>query len=178
MIEIAQLHSDELKKKFHKTWFDDKYKYFHADTHYSEIEIDKDTWDRHQFVSLYAGYVRGYIGYCINRRTNNVDGLAVINFEDCNTTFSLDLGDIIIDIFERYKFNKLNFSVIVGNPIEASYDKLIEKYGGRVVGYFEKHAKLIDGKYYDEKFYEITAENYFKSKDKEDSNEKDIVITI
>lgn len=171
MIEIAQLHVDELKKKFHETWFDDKYKYFHGDTHYSEIDIDKDTWNKHQFVSLYGGHVSGYIGYCINRRTNNVDGLAAINFKDHRTAFGLDLGDVVVDIFEKYKFNKLNFSVIVGNPIENSYDRLIEKYGGRVVGVFEKHAKLIDGEYYDEKFYEITAENYFKSKEKEMSEQ-------
>lgn len=164
MLDIAQLHTDVLKEKFHETWFDDKYKYFHADTFYSEIEIDKDTWNKHQFVSLYDGYVIGYIGYGINRRTNNVDGLAAINFSN-HKTFGIDLGNVVFDIFEKYKFNKLNFSVIIGNPIEKSYDKLMHKYGGRVVGIFEKHAKLIDGEYYDEKFYEITADNYFKSKE-------------
>ena len=168
MIEIAQLHKDELTNKFHKTWFVDKYKYYHADTFYSEFKVDEDTWNKHQFASIYAGFVRGYIGYCINRRTNNVDGLCAINFDGEHPgVFGQDLGNVVIDIFERYKFNKLNFSVIVGNPIEKSYDKLIEKYGGRVVGYFEKHVKLIDGEYYDEKFYEIMAGNYFKSKEKE-----------
>lgn len=164
MLEIAQLHTDELKKKFHETWFDDRYKYYHADNHYSDFKADEDTWNKHQFVSLYGGTIKGYIGYCINRRTNNVSGLAAINFSDHRTTFGLDLGDVVIDIFEKYKFNKLNFSVIIGNPIEYSYDKLIERYGGRVVGVFEKEVKLIDGEYYDEKHYEITAENYFKKK--------------
>lgn len=167
MIEIAQLHIDELKKKFHETWFVDKYKYYHADTFYSEFKVAEETWNCHQFVSIYNGEVCGYIEYGINRRTNNVDGLAAINFDDYLKTFGIDLGDVVIDIFEKYKFNKINFSVIVGNPIEKSYDKLIEKYGGRVVGYFEKHVKLIDGNYYDEKHYEIMAENYFKSKEKE-----------
>lgn len=167
MIDIAQLYADELTKKFHETWFKDHYKYFYCEPFYSEFEIMKDTWNRHQFVSLYDNdEICGYIEYSINRRTNNVYDLAAINFEGLKT-FGIDLGDVVVDIFEKYKFNKLNFSVIVGNPIEKSYDKLIEKYGGRVVGYFEKHVKLIDGKYYDEKHYEIMAENYFKSKEKE-----------
>lgn len=172
MLEIAQLHEDELKKLFHDTWFRNKYKFYHADTFYSNFKVDEDTWCRHQFVSVYTSKydvgdseVIGYIEYNINRRTNNVHSLAAINFSDLKT-FGIDLGEVVTDIFEKYKFNKLNFSVIVGNPIEESYDKLIEKYGGRIVGYFEKEVKLIDGAYYDEKLYEITADAYFMSKEK------------
>lgn len=175
MLEVAQLHESELKDNFHRTWFKDKYKYYYADTFCSEFKVESNTWDRHQFVSLqHSKYdsgeiadteVIGYIEYDINRRTNNVHSLAAINFSNYKT-FGIDLGDSVCDIFEKFKFNKLNFSVIVGNPIEQSYDKLIEKYGGRIVGYFEKEVKLIDGEYYNEKLYEITAENYFKSKEK------------
>lgn len=171
MLEIAQLHESELKEKFHHTWFKDKYKYYYADTFCSEFKVEPDTWNKHQFVSLYHNdydpediEVIGYIEYDINRRTNNVHSLAAINFSDYKT-FGVDLGRAVCDIFEKFKFNKLNFSVVVGNPIEQSYDKLVEKYGGRIVGYFEKEVKLIDGKYCDEKLYEITAENYFKSKE-------------
>ena len=42
------------------------------------------------------------------------------------------------DIFERFGFRKLVFSVAVGNPIEKSYDKMMERYGGRVVGIFKE----------------------------------------
>jgi hypothetical protein len=53
---------------------------------------------------------------------------------------------------------------VIGNPIEKSYDKLIHKYGGRVVGTYKQHTKLIDNKLYDEKFYEIFRDDYIKNK--------------
>lgn len=67
--------------------------------------------------------------------------------------------------FDKFKFRKLTFSVIVGNPIEKSYDKMINKYGGRVVSIYSDETKLIDGEYYDVKLYEITRNNYLKTKD-------------
>lgn len=33
---------------------------------------------------------------------------------------ALDLGKAMKDIFEKFAFNKLKFSVVVGNPIEGS----------------------------------------------------------
>ena len=59
---------------------------------------------------------------------------------------------------------KLNFSVVVGNPIEKSYDKLIKRYGGRIVGTREKETTLVDGNLYDVKMYELFREDYLKSK--------------
>ncbi len=90
-------------------------------------------------------------------------GLGVINFSDNKIVFGMDLGQALNDIFEKYKFRKLKFSVFIGNPIEKSYDKMIEKYGGRIVGYYKEETRLIDGEYYDEKLYEITREEYLKS---------------
>ena len=42
-------------------------------------------------------------------------------------------------------------------------DKMINKYGGRIVGIYRQEAKLIDGEYYDLKMYEILASEYFKT---------------
>jgi hypothetical protein len=67
----------------------------------------------------------------------------------------------IKDIFEKYRFNKLNFTVARGNPIEKTYDKLIKRYNGRIVGILEQEARLIDGRLYDVKEYELLADRYF-----------------
>ena len=64
-------------------------------------------------------------------------------------------------MFKRYGFQKLNFTVTVGNPIEKTYDKLVNRYGGRVVGVRRMDVKLMDGKLYDVKEYEILASDYF-----------------
>ena len=100
----------------------------------------------------------------MNRQTYSCYAVGIINFSEYKTIFGLDVGQALIDLFVKFKFNKLKFSVIVGNPIAKSYDKMIQKYGGRIVGIYEKETRLIDGEYYDEKIYEILRENYLKSK--------------
>lgn len=90
--------------------------------------------------------------------------LGVINFSDNKIIFGMDLGQTLMDIFEKFKFRKLRFSVIVGNPIEKSYDKMVSKYGGRIVGTYYKEQKLIDGEIYDQKLYEILREDYMEAK--------------
>ena len=48
----------------------------------------------------------------------------------------------ISDIFERFNFRKLSCAVVIGNPIEKTYDKLVPKYGGRIVGLEKEEVKL------------------------------------
>jgi hypothetical protein len=50
-------------------------------------------------------------------------------------------------------------SNVVGNPAERMYDKFIEKYNGRVVGIKKNEVKLVDGKFYGLKLYEIIFNN-------------------
>ena len=44
--------------------------------------------------------------------------------------------------------------------IEKTYDKMVKKYGGNIIGIKRDEAKLIDGKFYDLKLYEILADEY------------------
>lgn len=163
MLEPAIKYRDQIDIVQYDIWFNDKYKYFNSGTYYGTMQIDDNTWDKHQFVSVLNGSVIGYIEYNISREENHVRSLAIINFTDNKVTFGKDLSQALKDIFEKYNFRKLNFSVVVGNPIEKSYDKMIKKYGGRIVGTYKENCKLIDGKYYDEKLYEILASEYFNA---------------
>ena len=169
MLEPAIKYKEQLQKLYYNIWFDDKYKYYNCDTYYQTLEINNDTWNSHQFVSVYNGEVIGYISYDVIRAINGVNSLAIINFTDNKAVFGLDIGHALKDIFEKYKFRKLNFSVVIGNPIEKSYDKMIKKYGGRIVGVYKDHVKLLDGEYYDYKTYEILSSEYFATIHKEKS---------
>lgn len=71
---------------------------------------------------------------------------------------------VIDDLFMTFKFRKLRFSVEVGNPIEPSYDRMVEKYGGRICGLFKAENKLFDGTITDRKWYEIMREDYISSR--------------
>lgn len=161
MLEPAIKYKDELEKLQYGIWFDDKYKYWNCDVYYDTLQIDTSTWNKHQFVSVVNGEVIGYIAYNIARADNSAHSLSIMNFSDNKAAFGMDLGRALKDIFEKYKFRKLNFTVVVGNPIEKSYDKMIKKYGGRIVGTYKADVKLIDGEYYDKKSYEILSDEYF-----------------
>ena len=80
--------------------------------------------------------------------------------------FGKDLLKAIQDIFERFNFHKLTFSVVIGNPAEKSYDRLCAKYGGRILCIQKEETKLEDNKYYDVKRYEIMREDYMKARNK------------
>lgn len=168
MLDIALNHTEQVKQKFRSTWLDDRYKYYNYSNYHDEWQPVESTWVDHQFVSLKDGEVIGYIGYRIDRAGGDlVYDLNIINFEkEPSMTFSSDLGKALRNIFEKYRFRKLCFSVVVGNPIEKSYDKICFKYGGRVVGIRKAQTRLVDNLYYDEKLYEILIEDYEKARAK------------
>lgn len=161
MIDIAIRHTEELVDKFRATWFEDKYKYWNFTNYYEDWKPGENTWNNHEYVILNSSNeIVGFIGYEINRANEYVTGLNIINFTDDCILFGVNVMRVIQDIFEKFHFRKLCFSVVVGNPIEPKYDCLVDKFGGRVVGIQEKHVRLMDGKWYDVKMYEILEENY------------------
>lgn len=168
MLKPAILYSDDLIHKFRKVWFEDKYKFWNNTSYFDDWNPSDTTWTNHQFASVDDNIVIGYIGYSIDRADGDiVNNLNIINFENKpSTTFAADMKQAITDIFEKYNFRKLNFTVVIGNPVEKHYDRLIKRYGGRIVGVRKQNCRLIDGKYYDEKLYEIMRDDYFKSRGK------------
>lgn len=165
MIDIALKYADDLKKLYISTWNNEKYKYYNYRSFYELPKFAESTWDGHDFVSINKnGDIVGAIGYAINRPTESVCGLGILNFTDDKITFGRDVLQAIKDIFEKYNFRKLSCCVVIGNPIEKTYDRLIAKYGGRIIGIEKEETKLCDNKYYDVKRYEILREDYMKTK--------------
>lgn len=166
MLDVAIRYQDQLIDKFRSVWMKERYKFWTGTSYFDDWQPINSTWADHQFVSIRNGEVIGYIGYEINRADGDVvHNLNIINFEaEPSMTFAMDLGQALMDIFEKHNFRKLNFYVIVGNPAEKAYDKMIKKYGGRVVGCRRENTRLFDGKYYDEKLYEVMRDDYFNAK--------------
>lgn len=162
MLAFAQDYKEELIKRERETWDDKKYWYYNASSYMRPIELDKDTWDRIQLVSLNgSGEVIGYLGYSMYREARYVSSLWIVNFTD-DKSFGIDVMQMFKDIFEKYRYRKIVFSVIIGNPIEQKYDRLVEHYGGRIVGVHKEHVMLPDGRLYDEKVYEIFRTDYLE----------------
>lgn len=168
MLDIAQKYEQQLKLKFADIAYDMKYKFVH-EGYSEEYKPQSSTWNKHEFVSILEGEVIGYISYYINRNDYSVSGLYATNFSDSKGAFGMDLGRAIINVFTKYNFRKLKFGVFVGNPIEGTYDKMVDKYGGRIIGIEKEASRLLDGRFYDSKTYEIFREDFlrnFKNKSK------------
>ena len=164
MLKPAILYSDELKNKLRETWYIDKYKYYNYSSYFCDIEIAKDTWNCQQFVSIDAdNNILGYISYNVVRQTNSVEEFGIISFTDNSIMFGRDLHQAILDIFLKFNYNKLSFMVVIGNPIEKYYDKIIKKCGGRIVGIKLQEVKLMDNKIYDVKMYEILRKEFINN---------------
>ena len=170
MLKPALLYQTQLSEKFISTWYDEKYKYYH-DCWHENIKIDDNDWNRHQFVSVDKNNeVIGYIGYNVDRTKNSCDGLGAINFSNDTITFGKDLATILDNIFTKFNFRKLIFSVVIGNPIEKQYDKLIKKYNGRIVGIYKQDAVTLNGEFCDRKTYEIMQKDYLEARHKRNNH--------
>jgi len=170
MLDSARKYEDKLKQLFLDVDFDLFYKYSDLSVYRETFKLPESTWETNHFVSVYNGSVLGMIRYSINRLTNVVQSLYIIRFggkkskDDPNGyIFGKDIITAIKDIFEKFNFNKIIFCVVIGNPIEKTYDRLIKRYNGRIVGIRKQDARLIDNKLYDVKEYEILANDYFNS---------------
>lgn len=163
MLDLAIKYKRELQEKYLRLSSNyDRYKYLIATNWINyELKIDNNDWDKLQYVSVNSqNEVIGFFECKINRIVYYAYDLIAISFEEKpNFIFSKDLKEFIIDIiFMKHKFNKLRFTCVVGNPIEKSYDRLILKYGGRIVGVYEKEVRLVDNSICDLKLYEITRD--------------------
>ena len=165
MLDNARKYREELKEKLIDIWYDDKYKYYFSTNWRREHEISIDDWENMHYVSLDKdNNIIGYISYSINRNTNSIYDFGAINFSENKIIFGIDLYKVIDDIFCKFNMERIEFNVICGNPIEKSYDKMVAKYGGRIVGVRRKVTKLVDNQMYDDKIYEILKEDYLNSK--------------
>lgn len=165
MIEAAILHTDELNRLVGKTAYDDKYKYVNSGWISLTYKTKEDNWQGNEFVSVNKhGRVIGLIAYEIDRQSYKANNFIMMNFTNDRVTFGKDLLQVIMDIFLKFRFNKMNFKVHCGNPVEKSYDKLVARLGGRISGFYEDEVKLTDGTYCNSKSYEITLKNFLNSK--------------
>lgn len=168
MLDNAFKYEEEVRMKLLDTWYDDKYKFYHASSYHEVYSLSAERegdWDSRRFVSVDSrGDIIGLIHYWIAQHSEKVSGLGAINFSDNRITFGVDLMKVVDEIFCKYNFRKIEFCVIIGNPIEASYDRMVERYGGCITGIRHKSCKLIDNQYYDEKTYEIFREDYIDAK--------------
>lgn len=161
MLQLAYKHKDSLHKEYLRIIDDDRYKWLFTEGYLSfAFDIKNDTWNSLEMVSVAdTGMILGYLLAKIDRSIYSVSSLFIINFYQRNLIFSKDFHQFLFELFLKHKFNKINFSMIMGNPIEPQYDRIVKKYGGRIIG-VKKNDVMIHGSLYDLKLYEILRSEF------------------
>ena len=157
MLKPAYPFKEKLQKKYNEILFQDKYKYFNCEIYWEyEFKLSPDSWTSLEMVSVDSkGNVIGFFRAAISRSADKVSNLGVANFYEANPVFARDLKQFILDLLFKYNFRKIEWSVVIGNPAEQIYDRVITKYGGNITGVHKETVRMQDGKYYDMKGYEI-----------------------
>lgn len=140
MLKLAYPYREELNKKYQEIIFNEKYK-FHTTRSYLTytIELEDMAWTKLQLVSVNENNdIIGYLCATIDREANHVTELYIINFYDINIIFSQDLKQFIHDLFVKYNFRKINWSVIIGNSIEKMYDKYAQNMEEELLEFLKK----------------------------------------
>lgn len=160
MLKLAQPYSSQIEQaKIKIIENEEQYKFVNIYSYWysSFLKLPESDWDEIIRVSFAEDKVLGLFKAIVERDTNHVSSLMIINFnlKKISFTFIKDLENFIKYLLKYKKFKKISFTVVVGNPAERMYDKFIEKYNGRIVGIKKNEVKLVDGKFYDLKLYEI-----------------------
>ena len=162
MLDFAYKYKAKLDEIYlNKVVGNDFYKYF-TDSDYiqftSRLGEDNTEWNKIERVSIFNNEILGYIGCDINRSRNYASHFKLLGFAQ-SYILTKDVLLFVDSLFNKYKINKLNWMVNDGNPAKGLYDRFIERWGGRLVGYYEDEA-TIDGKYCKCYIYELMAKDY------------------
>jgi len=162
MLKLAFPYKEKLNQAWQSIVFNEKYQFYNGGNYWSyDVKLDDNSWDNIQMVSVDKDdNVIGYFNVCIDRMSNKVSSVGAINFKDKNITFSKDFYQFLSELFTKHRFRKIEWYVIVGNPVEKMYDKIIAKYGGRIVGIRREATMTPDGILRDEKEYELFKCDY------------------
>jgi len=166
MLEIALKYKNEVIENDLKNSDNPKYKFLTSCSYLDQLEIETSDWKVIQRVSTVDCKVIGYFSATVNRDSYTISNLGIINYNlDKNSfVFSRDLEKFIDYLLYYKKFRKLTFNCYTDNPAIKIYDTFVEKFGGKIVGIREKHDRLLDGLFYDDKIYEIMRENYLQNR--------------
>ena len=164
MLKNALSYKDEISKKYKEIMYDLDYQYYMGNSG-REYWFPEDNYEHHSFASVDNNdNVIGAISYRIDRAAKRAYNFGAVSFDRGNLIFTKDLLRAIDNIFCKYGISSIEFFAFEDNPITPTYTKLIEKYGGRIVGILYNQMMLQDGKLHNSVIFELTMWNYISAK--------------
>lgn len=162
MLAPAKMYEEALQKQYCTTVLDPYYSWAHGCYPDANIDVDENFWEKIQLVSVHNDTVIGYFVAAWSRPGNYIDALSCMHFGNHKTTniqFAMDLRNFLKYLAYDLKVPKIAWSVFKGNPVEEHYDRLIRKFGGRIMG-TDRYSSKINGEWCDRKYYEWINDYY------------------
>lgn len=159
MIDYAYPYKEEVEKLYAENIGLPQNMFYVAGPYLNfSLEIAKDTCWKVQLVAIDenanpAEKLKGFMSVSTDRTEKIAYGLSVLSFDE-----SYNMGnDIMMFIYRIFKggARKIKWSVVVGSPLEKTYDNFIELFNGRIVGTRIDDCLLQDNNYHDRKLYEL-----------------------
>lgn len=159
MLEPAILYADEIREKFKKEIYADRYFFYTGYPHSHELPKISTDDDDYQWAITDNGKIIGYLAYRVYPVINSVENFGLYSFDDDEHSLigralviGRDLTEKVDQLVNQY--HRVSWRMIKGNPVQRSYDAIIKKYNGnRVV--LHDICKDNYGRYHDEYIYEI-----------------------
>lgn len=168
MLKPAGIYREQLEPLCVEAWEDERNKFFFYGSYFQMPSSAWDTWGAFSYCSVGPdGKVIGYFGVGVDRVLRTVDSLNAINFRtdaESQMIFARDLIAVFRKLFKEFRYHRVRFACVCGNPVEEKYKRIIDRIGGKFVGTFHYDVMLRDGRIYDTNFYEIP--NPFRSSEK------------
>lgn len=175
MLVLAYDHKDEVEGLYSDLMRQDRFKWMSSSPIFNRPDWEKlnsFNYEKQMYLSVKkddeeTSTMLGIIEYNIDHWRQSIAGFSCIrvddNDDDNGYIFMKDMLQVVFEIFHKYGFRKLNWCVIVGNPVEASWDKFCKLAGGRVVGTFKDDAYTSDRVFRDVKHYEVLKDDFYKT---------------
>lgn len=132
MLVPAISKKDELIQKSYELYFTDDYFYYMGDPSCCPFNIPEEP-ERglYQFASVdREGNLIGYIAYRLDFYVGAAFNFGMICFNKGNMEFARDLELTLNDIINNPVVHTMNWRMVVGNPVEHTYDRFCKKHGG------------------------------------------------
>lgn len=108
------------------------------------------------------GKIIGYLSYYVNWYESCVRNFGLISFDRGNPQIGRDLFEEMNRLINKLKLHRIEWRMIEGNPVQRTYDRFCEKYGGRKIVLTDA-VRDAYGKYHNVYIYEIVQKNEAES---------------
>jgi len=114
---------------------------------------------RERMVSTHNGEVIGKFDILINTAASAILEIPVMTLSEKHRyIFAKDYMTFIRYLMQKYR--KMSFFVLIGSPVEKTYDRLAKILGWKIVGIMEKQVLNNKSEWNDIKYYEWINKNW------------------